>query len=529
MASSTEWTRPLVTTLDLPKPAGAWFDEEEAAKAVGFFRMLPHTVGRWLGQRFELLPWQENEVVRPLFGWKQKDGTRLYRECHLRVGRKNGKTTLAAGIAGKLTYADREQAGEVYCLATDKAQAELVFKTLRMMVMATPELLERTMVSRYNLAIKKTWSKCEVLSSQVSGAFGKNASGYICDELQEHKDRELLDAMETSTASREQPLGFLIGTAGLTDADAVWSVKDEYTRLVATGQISDPHHLGIIYAIEDDDDWEDESVWGKANPSLGQTLQMSYLRQKAQKAKDEPSFLNAFLRLHLNRATGQVTRFITLADWDATAGIVEREKLKGRECYAGAYMASSTEIAAVLLLFSGDDGYDVLCHFFLPEDKIHERGLRDGVDYEAWAREGLLHLTEGNVIDYAAIRAKFDELARTYQIVQVGHHPWQATQFMTDLADSGMDVVPLDDRSFAKMSNATKELLKLVLERKLRHGGNPVLRRMADSMAVKGDAGDNIKPDSQHSTWSIAGMKALIYALDCSIRNQEAEPSIILI
>jgi phage terminase large subunit-like protein len=516
---------PLVSTLNRPRPRAAYFDAEAASKATRFFELLPHVKGKWAGQPFVLEPWQRI-VIEAAFGWKvSKGGPRLYREVFLEVPRKQGKSTMAAGVAGILTFADREPGAEVYSLAVDREQAGIVFNVLREMVEASPELAKRSESFRRSIVVPKTRASYKVLSADVPSKHGLNASGYVVDEVHAHPNRELIDVIATSTGSREQPLGFLITTAGVHDETSIGWEKHHYTEQVASGIVEDPSFLGVIYAAESTDDWTSEETWEKANPGLGVTVSREYLRRECEKAKAIPAYENTFKRLHLNLWTAQFTRWLPLEAWDASAGMVDAEKLAGESCYAGVHLASASDVASLVLLFPRGESYDVVPFFFIPEDAVKRTS---GVPYLEWARQGFITITEGATTDYAAIRAKLDELATTYQVEEIGHHPWNAVQFMNELADAGMEVTPVRP-GYGTLTAPTKELLSLILDRKLRHGGNPVLRYMADSAAVMTDADGNIKLAQDKSTGNISGISALVMALDRVIRNQEAEPSIILI
>lgn len=507
------------------------FDEAAASRATSFFALLPHVKGKWAGQSFKLEPWQL-EIVSALFGWKvRKGGPRLYRECYLEVPRKQGKSTMAAGVAGILTFADREPGAEVYSLAVDREQAGIVFNVLREMVEASPELSKRSESFRRSIVVPKTRASYKVLSADVPNKHGLNASGYVVDEVHAHPNRELIDVMATSTGSREQPLGFLITTAGVRPGPGENSIgweKHHYTEQVASGIVSDPSFLGVIYAAEPEDDWTSEETWAKANPGLDVTVSREYLRRECQKAQAIPAYENTFRRLHLNTWTAQSVRWISLDTWDRSAGMVDPEKLEGRECYAGIHLASTKHAGSLVLLFVAPDGsYDVLPYFFIPEAAVKNSDL-ENASWAEWAKQGFVEITRGNVTDYDAIHSRLSELAKTFQIEEVGFNPQNAIQFTNDLEDSGLDLRPAVP-TFGTLNAATKELERAVLDGKLRHGGNPVLRYMADAAAVELNAEGNIKLSQKLSMGNISGLQALVQAMNCAERVEDSTPSIIVI
>lgn len=510
------------TTKNQTRDAEFHFDERAAQHVVMFFSALRHIKGKWAGEPFKLLPWQEQEVLRPLFGWRRADGTRRYRTAYLEVPRKSGKSSLASAIALYLLFADGEMGAEVYSVAVDRGQAAIVFDAAKQMVLQSPRLAERAQVFKRSIIVPSTVSKYEVLSADVPSKHGINASGIIFDELHAQPNRELWDVLTTSTGARQQPLVFAITTAGYDRNSICWE-QHEYARRVENGIVDDPSFFGYIAAADESDDWRDPKVWAKANPSLGETLSAEYLATEAQRAAEVPAYQNTFRRLHLNIWTQQDTRWMDLMAWDASAGSVIPSELEGRRCYGGLDLASTTDIAALGLVFpEGDDQYKILPFFWIPSEKMRERELRDRVPYSAWVRAGFVTATPGNVIDYATIRRDINALRGEYEIQEIGHDPWNATQIALELENDGIRMIPIR-QGFVSLSAPTKELLRLVMAKKLSHGGNPVLRWMADNLSVKQDPAGNLKPDKNKSANKIDGIVALIMALDRAVRHGAAD------
>lgn len=503
------------------------FSEAHAARAVRFIESLRHVKGEWAGRPFELLPWQRDRIVRPLFGTLRDDGTRQYRTVYVEVARKQGKSTIAAGIGLYMLCADNEAGAEVYGAAVDRDQAAIVFDTAAQTVRKTRGLAERLKVidSQKRILYSRTGSFYRTIPADAAGAHGFNASAVIFDEVHAQPNRDLWDVLTTSVGARRQPLVFAITTAGYDRNSICWELHD-YALKVERGVIEDPAFLPVIYAADEADDWRDERTWAKANPSLGETMKLDYLRTEARRAEEVPAYQNTFRRLHLCQWTRQETRWLDLAAWDASAGLLRDHELAGRECYAGLDLASTTDIAALVLVFPMDDGeYRTLPFFWVPEDGARERSRRDRVPYETWIAQGHIEATPGNVIDYATIRARLRELGAKYQIRELAYDRWGATQLVQEFQEDGLMVVPVG-QGFASMSPPTKELLTKVLSRKLVHGGNPVLRWMADNMVVKTDPAGNLKPDKAKSTERIDGMVALIMGLDRAIRHEGGAESI---
>lgn len=508
-----------------------WFDEDSADRAVTFFpRFLRHMKGEWAGQPFELTPWQRDEIVRPLFGWKRQDGTRRYRTVYVEVPRKNGKSSLGAGIALILLYADHEQGGEVYSAAADRDQAAIVFDLAKGMVQASPELRAISEIYRRSIVVRRTGSAYHVLSADVKSKHGKNASGVVFDELHVQPNREMWDVLNTSTGARRQPVVIAITTAGYDRESICWEVH-EYARKVQEKLIQDDSFLPVIHGAPEEADWRDQAVWRQANPGLGVSLKFDYLEQEARKAQETPSYQNTFRRLHLNQWTQQSERFIDLAVWNACAGAVDLEQLRGRPCFGGLDLSTTTDISAFVLLFPPEDDeaadrdWHVLPFFWIPEENIGKRVRRDGVPYDAWVRDGLIEATDGNVVDYEVIRKRVKDLSERHHIREIAIDRWNATQITTQLEGDGLTMVPFG-QGYKDMSPATKQLETLLLSKRLRHGGHPVLRWMADNLAVKQDPAGNLKPDKAKSTDRIDGIVALIMALGRAALHRECNPGI---
>jgi len=276
-----------------------------------------------------------------------------------------------------------------------------------------------------------------------------------------------------------------------------------------------------------DDDWLDEAIWRKANPSLGVTVNLDYLQAEARRAEQTPAYQNTFRRLHLNQWTQQETRWLSLEAWNACNRPLDLAELKTLKCFGGLDLASSSDIAALVLVFveeGSDEFYWVLPRFFIPKENMIERGRKDRVPYDAWVRDGYMVATEGNVIDYDVIAHEIETLGAEFNILEIAFDPWGAFQISQQLAAKGFTVVQFR-QGFVSMSQPTKDLLRLVLAQRLAHGGHPVLRWMADNLVVSTDASNNVKPDKKKSREKIDGMVALVMALARAIVNRGTAPA----
>ena len=501
------------------------FNEARAAHAVRFINLLRHTKGRWAGRPFELRPWQE-KVIRDIFGTLKEDGTRQYRTAFIEIPRKNGKTSLAAAVALYMLVADGERGAEIYSAAADRDQAALVFDIAAGMVRQAPALKKilKVVDSQKRIVYPAMGSFYRVIAADVDSSHGFNAHAIIADELHAWPNRRLWDVLTTSTGARTQPLIFAITTAGH-DRNSVCYEIHEYARKVLDGVIEDPSFYAVIYAADEDDDWESEETWRKANPALGDFRSLEEMRELYRRAKEQPSLQNTFRRLYLNQWTSQETRWIDMAVWDACGAPVEPEKLKGRDCYAGIDLSTTTDLTAVVLAFPMDDGtVRVIPHFFIPKETAYKAEQRDRVPYTTWARQGYIHLTPGNVIDYSFVEAKIKELARQYRVVEWAYDRWNADMLIQRLQEDGAKVVPVG-MGYSSLSAPTKHLEALIMNRKLVHGGHPVLRWCADNVMVEQDAAGNLKPSKAKSTQRIDGIMALVLAISrLMLRPQKRNP-----
>jgi phage terminase large subunit-like protein len=516
-----------VRDLDTAKKRGLHFDKKAAQHVLDFFSLLRHSKGEWAGEPFVLSPWQAF-ILFVLFGWKRADGQRRFRVAYVEIGRKNGKSTLAAGIGLYLFAADREPGAEVFTAATKRDQARIVHGEAVNMVRMSPGLQRFIAVFKDNLSMLRTNSKYQPLGADADTMDGLNVHGAVIDELHAHKNRNLWDVLETATGARRQPLVFAITTAGF-DKHSVCYQQHEYGEKVLDGIIEDDSHFPFIASLDPEDDWKDSSVWIKANPNLGISVKEDSLQEQCARAESVPAAQNAFRRLRLNQWTEQSTRWIDIAIWDAGKQTVDRAALKGRRCYAGLDLSSTTDLSAFVLVFPPADDepgpWQMLCRFWVPSENVRKRVEKDRCPYDVWIREGFIEATEGNVVDYDVIRRRIQEDHDFFQIKEIAFDPWNATQLVTQLGSDGLNMMPFR-QGFASMAAPTRELEKLIVGRQIIHPENPVMRWMMSNAAVKQDAAGNMKPDKSKSTERIDGVVALVMGVGRAVLHTEPpEPS----
>jgi len=501
------------------------YDKTKADRAVTFVSNLKHTKGKWAGKSFDLLPWQER-IIRDLFGVVKSNGKRQFQTAYIEIPKKNGKSELAAVVALYLLYADNEPAAEVYGAAADRAQASIVFDVAKRMVEMCPALIKRSKILAAGKRIvnNSNGGFYQVLSAEVGTKHGLNVSGMVLDELHVQPNRKLYDVLTKGSGdAREQPLYFLITTAG-TDKNSICYELHNKAKDIIKGKKSDPTFYPVIYGLEETDNWNDENNWYKANPSLSHTIDIERVREAYKNAIDNPAEENVFKQLRLNMWVGSVVTWISDHIYDKGNIPIDFESLKGRECYGGLDLSSTTDITAFVLVFPPqheDDNYIIYPHFWLPEDTLELRCRCDHVLYDVWKKQGYINTTDGNVIHYSFIEKYIEDLAKIYNIKEIAADPWNATQMIQNLEENGFKMIPIT-QSYKNLSPPSKELYKLLMEGKVIHGGNPVLKWMAGNVVMQRDSVGNIKPNKDKSTEKIDGIVATIMALDRCIRNKNS-------
>lgn len=534
--------RPLTIAFQAPDQPGAYFDIARvrvALKALSAFR---HTKGRWAGMPMRLgqglAPWQVAWVIAPVFGWVFYDEevdavVRVIRAVWIEVPRKNGKSTISSGIGNVLLLADSENGAEVYAAAGDKLQAGRVFEDAKRMCLTSTHARRRVRAMAEVIVDDKSGGIFRVLSRIAEAAHGLNVSGAVIDEVHVHKSRHLIDAIETGTGARTQPLVIFITTADEATEGSIYDEKHNYTRKVAARIVDDPSHYGVIWAAEDTDDPFAEATWRRANPGLGTSPSLSYLRKEANKARTTPSYFATFCRLHLNRRMRDASRVIDLRQWDACAGIVDLARLKGRRAWGGLDLSAVSDLTAWWLGVespSPDVEVEMLWRYFVPDERVADLERHLQVPLRRWIAEGWITATEGNVIDYAAVQAIVLTDCKKLDVQRISYDRMFAGQMVQEIDAElrGCEVVPVA-QTFVGQSPSIKELWRLLgvtktgaTEGRLRHGGDPVTRWMASVVEAKNDGQDNyrlVKPERQKSQARIDGIAGAVIGLDGYVRR----------
>lgn len=552
---------------------GCWFDEEAGRDAVDFIeRFCRHSIGLWSQQPFILAPWERDDIVLPLFGWKRPDGTRRFRTAYIEIPRKNGKSTLAAAIALYLLAGDGEMRARVVGAALNAEQAREVFDEANNMVLLSADLSRVLKSFAKTITFERTRSSYKILTKGAEGKHGQNISGIIFDEVHVQPDSSMWDVLTTGVGTRSQPLTFAITTSGDNIDSVAWDLH-ELARRMSDGTVHVESQFNYIRGAEPCDTWWRVETWIKANPGLnldhwieytkpkrgkkdqgtpvrlsgrcpwkpkatrpaaylrefrrflrGHPLppsspQIEYLIDQAEKAVDSTRARAVFLWLHLNYWCQGTVRWLPMDSWDACACDVDVEELKGRRCYLGLDLASTIDLTALVALFPPDDRggvWTMLEWFWMPEAMVSLRTKTDEVPYERWVKEGWITAPPGDTTDYSWVAGLMDQICHDYDVQEIAYDPYNAQQIVNELQGRGITQFVMMPQFIKYLNVGTKEFESAVVREKLRHRGNPVMRQHAENVKVRIDFNGNAKPDKGASKRKIDGIVAAVMPMGCA-------------
>lgn len=509
---------------DLEKSEHTW-DLAAAQRAIRFFpAVLRLSDGQFEGAPFNLGVWQQF-ITGSLFGWKRPDGTRRFRTAFIITGKGSGKSPYAAGTGHYMLVADGEQRAQVYAAAAKKDQARIIFNTAVAMRDHSPGLTARLQTSgkpphTWNLLDTKTNSFFRPLSSdnKQSGAIVHCA---LVDEIHEHEDSNTVDMLRAGTKGRRQPLIFEISNTGF-DRNTVCYDHYDYSIRVLQGIHTDDSWFAYVCALDEGDDWTDERVWAKANPNLGVSIQLDYLRGRVNEAIGMPSIQNVVRRLNFCEWTDAEVVGIPVEQWMAGAEPFDESELAGRECFLGLDLSAVNDLTSGQYFFPAVDGKKarLVRRYWLPGKDLPTRCKQDRVPYDLWAQQGHLTVQPGNhrALRFDLVEKQILEDSQNFVIREIAIDPFGAMNLMNQLSDQGFSVVVMQ-QGFTILSPPTKELLRLVALEEIEHGGDPVLKWMAANVALEQNAVGDIRPNKKKSRARIDGIVAAIMAIDRASRH----------
>lgn len=502
---------------------GFFLDIDEGQRAIDFFHeMLVHIEGPAGGLPVQLELWQQ-AIVGHLYGWKsQQTGLRRFREAFIFVPRKNGKSLTVSGLCLYSLFCQGEPGAGVHCLAADKEQARIVFRTAKAQMLKSKELSERGEPRLSEIRYPAQNSYLRVLSSETASKHGLNSSMVVFDELHAIKDRELIDVLQTSVGARLEPLIISITTAGY-ETESICREKYEYSKRVLAGDTEDASFMPVIYELRPGAEWHDFEAIRECNPNLGVSIQEDYMKNEIKRATESPGYQAAFQRLHCNVWTEASNPLVTLTDWDR--GNKPLPDMTGRNCWIGLDMSATHDLTALAVLFKPEeDGgpYYVESHAWLPSETARKERRQP---FQTWFRSGHLYEVPGATQDYRLILEKVFELSSKYNVVAVAYDRAYADPVRLALEDRGLTCVAIG-QGMTGMTAPTKEFVRLVMSHKIIHGGHPVLRWCVSNTVGETDAADNLKPNKRRSAGRIDLVTALICALAGAMKIEPEAPQI---
>lgn len=517
---------------------GLVFSPDHAWHVIDYIeKFFVHIKGPLAGKPILLDPWQKFWTA-VLYGWRRADGRRRFTRAYEEVARKNGKSTWKGPQGAYLFMMDGEQGAEVYAVASTREQAMTVFKpafeNFKRWVKRSPGVARsfRVFEGLNQERIESGASVFKPIASNADAQDGFNPSAVLYDELHAQKSREQWDVLESGFGAREQPLLSAITTAGFI-LDGICTEIRDYLIGILEGRRKDDDFFGYIYTLDEGDDVFDESNWIKANPALGKSKSIDYLRGMARKAKAVPSALANFKTKDLNIWCNDAEGWLDIDVWDKGKAKFDPAMLLGRTCYGGLDLASTRDLTAFSLVFPPEDGgeWHVLVWIWCPVAKLEEQA-GDAAPYKRWHAEGWINTTEGDVTDYAPVREAVLQAMRDYDIKEIGFDRWNAQQLCNELMDKDCPLVEVPQNT-GGMHPGTRKLEELIYAKRLRHNGNPVLRWAAGNVALLFDSNDNFRPDKKKSKRNgrIDPIVATVMALSRAVVHVEDknEPELIIL
>jgi len=488
---------------------GFYFDPKAGLKPIQLFGFLRHGKGKdFAGKPFILSDWQMFKFYVQ-YGWRKADKQRRFRKAYLEIAKKNGKTAMLGGEAIYHLLADGEVGAEIYSTATKREQAAICFNDTKQIIKYSPKIKSKLKVYQYSIAFENLGNSFKALSSDSSTQDGLNTHFGIIDEYHAWKSNDLFDNIESSMASRSEPMMDIITTAGFNRTSPCYTFRDVCIK-VLQGIIEQDDLFPMIFSMDEEDDWEDQSAWLKSNPNMGISVKTEFLKSKYIDAKNNPSKINEFKTKQLNMWVDSVSVWIPDDDWQLCGG--SEIDLSGLSCNGGLDLSATRDLTALSLVFQMPDGTDVYKWFFwMPEDNVQDRVKNVRVPYDLWINQGFITTTPGNVTDYDFIQADIMRIASTYKLVAISYDRWNSSQLVINLTSEGINMQPFG-QGYGSMSAPTKEFERTVFTRRMNHMNNPVMRWMMSNVAIQRDPAGNIKIDKSKASEKVDGAVAAVMA-----------------
>ena len=498
-----------------------YFCEDTANKVLKFVHLLKHTKGRWAAENLTI-DWQPFQcfMFASTIAWKRKkDDLRRFNTAYYKMARKNGKTTYAAALATYLLILDQEHGSEIYWAATKRDQARIGWSIQKKMIeklIADSSQIKKHWKTNSQRIFSNTYNSfVDKLGKDSKREDGLNPAVAVIDEYHAHPDDAIVNVLETGMGSRQQPLLIYITTAGFNKHGVCYNYES-ICQSILQGKLKNERTFAIMYDLDEEDSWDDPKVWVKANPAIGETPTLDYMKSMCRKAKTEgASKLVEFKTKNLNQWSDTSEVWIQDDIWKKNGKRFKEDDLLGRRCYVGMDLASVRDLTSVKLLFppvEEGEPFKVVKRFFAPSDNLREKAKEDRVPYLDWVKDGHIILTDGNVTDYDYIYNEFEKFSEKYNIVSVAYDKWNAVELAIRMEQAGYNMKAFPQTT-TYFNEPLKELEKLVAKKKLNHNHCPVLRWMNGNVNIWRDGNGNMKILKKNQIKKVDGMVALAMAI----------------
>lgn len=504
---------------------GCRFDHEAGEHPCKFInRLLIHPNGpvKIVGQPYQIIPWQANELLRPLFGWKRKNGRRRFTDLFLEVPKKNNKTEMAGAIVNYLMFGEGKSGKEIYSAASERDQAAMVFNDARKLM--SPDLKERARFREHKNQIffDERGNSFMSLAAEKDSAEGKRIYALIFDELHVQKKRDFFEALEYANVAErsfDEPLNCILTTAGIYDLASIGWEKHRYAESVLSGDIEDTGLLAIVYSVAEEDQWDDPKILAAANPSVGYTIALEELITSAKKASFTPAAEANFRRYRCNQWLSAVNRCLPAGIWSSLK--IPEPDLEGWTCHAGLDVGMRRDLSAFALYFRPRATAEkagalpfVKTWFWMPRESLNKPEIVEVTQYAGWVREGFIKALPGEFANYAMIAADIEEISKKYPIKFVGYDNWNADNIAVALENCRFEMIDVPQTT-RKLHEPLADLVSMVVEKRITHDGNPVMTWMSGNLESIEDSNGYCRPKKEHkdSKKRIDGFSALVDAL----------------
>lgn len=494
------------------------FDEAKGKRPIEFIeRFLKQSKGKWNGKPLKLELFQK-AMIEAAFGFVDENGKRKYKKVLFFVARKNGKSVLASALATYMLVADHEGGAEVYSVATKKEQSKIVWEEAKRMIRKSPELAKRIRCLVGGIYFDQKDSYFRALASDSNSLDGLNSHFVVCDETHAWKDKNLLDVMYDSTSAREQPMLLETSTMG-TVRQNVFDIEYDYASQVIDGTIEDETLLPIIYELDDEKEWTKEECWYKANPSLGVIKSLKDLRDKVERAKNNPIELVNLLCKDFNIRQNSINAWLTFEELNN-----EEKYNEWKDCYtvAGVDLSSTTDLTCATILGVVKGKIRVKQMYWIPTNFLEKKITEDKIPYDKWIKLGLMRLSGDSKIDYHDVTKWFLEQVQDYDLrpLWVGYDSWNAQFWCDDMKENGFDMVEVR-QGYKTESAPLKQMKADLIDKKINYNNNPILKWNLSNIVVRTDDNENIMLSKEKAKQRIDGAASLMDAYVIYINKQQ--------